>query len=419
MCVTIGFKKTHHEPLQRMHDSSSSKEHQVLSWTQWHHSLQWLPSSLGGEIPAAKRAELVKQQNLAGGAHFKSFEVSSTRARLPRWQVDPRPGTTSSCSGMSGGDLPLKSAQTRRETESFRGRNEREKTSGGSDVERKWEWSSDTVGSSRERERGNKELGEVGGGECFYPHVHSVSGVSECDCSWTGCQNSAATTAPTRTHAVKKRSRTACTRKKNEEPFDNSRIKSLATAQLQHQQPFWTCVTAIHHPQLCHKHERAAWKWQATCCKKKNVVLPGKGRTCGGRRQDPPRRGCPGRASRSTASSSPRNAHTAEARERDGQPHGRDTCGVRGKQEGGGGGTERGGEGQRQSEGTRVKVCNTEGTLKGGRGQVSGGEREGRSETGVVGFREQSFRVGVFSTLTEEKHHYSFRWQPALTQLVK
>lgn len=37
----------------------------------------------------------------------------------------------------------------------------------------------------------------------------------------------------------------------------------------------------------------------------------------------------------------------------------------------------------------------------------------------VVEFRGQSRRVGAFSTLTEEQHHYSFWWQPALTQLVK
>lgn len=52
-----------------------------------------------------------------------------------------------------------------------------------------------TVGSKRVGERKEKELGE-GEGECFYPHVHSVRGVSECDCSWTACQNTVATTAP-------------------------------------------------------------------------------------------------------------------------------------------------------------------------------------------------------------------------------
>ena len=62
-------------------------------------------------------------------------------------------------------------------------------------------------------------------------------------------------------------------------------------------------------------------------------------------------RGCPGRPSRhTTASSSPCSAHTAEARERDGQPHGRDTCIECEENKKGGGGTERGGEGQRQSE---------------------------------------------------------------------
>lgn len=42
-------------------------------------------------------------------------------------------------------------------------------------------------------------------------------------------------------------------------------------------------------------------------------------------------------------------------------------------------GVHRGREGERDRlrEGTRVKVCKTEGTLKGGRGQVSGREREG------------------------------------------
>lgn len=39
----------------------------------------------------------------------------------------------------------------------------------------------------------NKLEGE---GDCFYPHVHSLRGVSECDCSWTACQNCVATTAP-------------------------------------------------------------------------------------------------------------------------------------------------------------------------------------------------------------------------------
>lgn len=71
-----------------------------------------------------------------------------------------------------------------------------------------------------------------------------------------------------------------------------------------------------------------------------------------------------------------------------------------------------------------MKVCKTQGTLKGGRGHVSGRDREGEEERPletevVVEFRGQSRRVGVFSKLTEEQHHYSFWWQPALTQLVK
>lgn len=37
----------------------------------------------------------------------------------------------------------------------------------------------------------------------------------------------------------------------------------------------------------------------------------------------------------------------------------------------------------------------------------------------VVELRGQSRRVGVFSKLTEEQHHYSFWLQPALTQLAK
>lgn len=87
-----------------------------------------------------------------------------------------------------------------------------------------------------------------------------------------------------------------------------------------------------------------------------------------------------------------------------------------------GGQTEEGRDGVR--EGTRVKVCKTGHIKGGGRGQVSGrereGEEEGQFETEVVfEFRGQGCRVGVFSTLTEEQHYYSLWWQPALTQLVK
>lgn len=72
-----------------------------------------------------------------------------------------------------------------------------------------------------------------------------------------------------------------------------------------------------------------------------------------------------------------------EARERDGQPHGRDTCTECKENKKGGGGAQReeGRDRDRVKEGMRVKVCNTEGTLKGGRGQVSGREREGEEES--------------------------------------
>lgn len=47
-------------------------------------------------------------------------------------------------------------------------------------------------------------------------------------------------------------------------------------------------------------------------------------------------------------------------------------------------------------------------------------EEEGHLETVVVfEFLGQSCRVGVFSTLTEEQHHYSLWWQSTLTKLVK
>lgn len=92
-----------------------------------------------------------------------------------------------------------------------------------------------------------------------------------------------------------------------------------------------------------------------------NVVLPGKGGRCAGQCQDPPRTGCPGQPNRrTTASSSPCNTHTAGARERDSQPHGRDTCTECEENKkcvcggGGGGGAERekrrGGEGQKHRE---------------------------------------------------------------------
>lgn len=67
------------------------------------------------------------------------------------------------------------------------------RTSKGRVCRRKWEWATQW-GAGERGERKEKELRE-GEGECFYPHVHSVKGVSECDCSWTACQNSAATTA--------------------------------------------------------------------------------------------------------------------------------------------------------------------------------------------------------------------------------
>ena len=67
------------------------------------------------------------------------------------------------------------------------------RTSKGRECKRKWEWATQW-GAGERGERKEKELRE-GEGECFYPHVHSVKGVSECDCSWTACQNSAATTA--------------------------------------------------------------------------------------------------------------------------------------------------------------------------------------------------------------------------------
>lgn len=64
----------------------------------------------------------------------------------------------------------------------------------GRECQRKWEWVTQW-GVGEWGERKEKELRE-GEGECFYPHVHSVRGVSECDCSWSACQNSVATTAP-------------------------------------------------------------------------------------------------------------------------------------------------------------------------------------------------------------------------------
>lgn len=104
------------------------------------------------------------------------------------------------------------------------------------------------------------------------------------------------------------------------------------------------------------------------------------------------------------------------------------------KQEGGEEGgererTDRGGEGQRLRERERryesESVQNRTELKKGWRGQESCRETEEKEERplqteAVVEFRGQSPGVGVFSTLTEEQHHYSFfLWQAALTQLVK
>lgn len=87
------------------------------------------------------------------------------------------------------------------------------------------------------------------------------------------------------------------------------------------------------------------------------------------------------------------------------------------------GGADRGGEGRSERRYESESVQNRA-YKRGGRGQVSGrereGEEEGQFETEVVfEFRGQGCRVGVFSTLTEEQHYYSLWWQPALTQLVK
>ena len=79
------------------------------------------------------------------------------------------------------------------------------RTSKGRECRRKWEWATQW-GAGERGERKEKELRE-GEGECFYPHVHSVKGVSECDCSWTACQNSAAATA-----AINLRPSLKCTR---------------------------------------------------------------------------------------------------------------------------------------------------------------------------------------------------------------
>lgn len=78
-----------------------------------------------------------------------------------------------------------------------------------------------------------------------------------------------------------------------------------------------------------------------------------------------------------------------EARERDGQPHGRDTCTESEENKEGGAQREEGRDRDRVKEGTRVKVCNTEGTLKGGRGQVSGREREREEESERETFRDR------------------------------
>lgn len=136
-----------------------------------------------------------------------------------------------------------------------------------------------------------------------------------------------------------------------------------------------------------------------------NAVLPDKGGKCASQCQDPQRRGCPDRPSRhTTASSSPCSTHTAEARERDGQPHGRDTCTEceENKKRG------RGGRGCAQCEQGRDRVRGGESVWN--RGSSKGWEKERgrgrrvREKPEVVEFKGQSCRVGVFST----EHHYSF-----------
>lgn len=49
-------------------------------------------------------------------------------------------------------------------------------------------------GAQKTNERGKRKNSERGG-RTFYPHVHSVRGVTECNCSWTFCQNTVATAA--------------------------------------------------------------------------------------------------------------------------------------------------------------------------------------------------------------------------------
>ena len=141
----------------------------------------------------------------------------------------------------------------------------------------------------------------------------------------------------------------------------------------------------------------------------KNVVLPGKEGWCAGQCQDPRTTGCPGLPSRrTTASSSPCNAHTAEARERDGQPHGRDTCTeCEGKQEvfwWGGGDRERRGGTKTEWEKVREWKCAIQRALQRVReGKwVVAKEREEKREWErhletevVVEFGGQSRRVGM------------------------
>ena len=82
------------------------------------------------------------------------------------------------------------------------GKDIKRKTGEGRECKRKWEWATQW-GAGEWGERKEKEL-RKGEGECFYPHVHSVRGVSEFDCSWTACQNSVATTASIHLHPTLK-----------------------------------------------------------------------------------------------------------------------------------------------------------------------------------------------------------------------